>query len=245
MQNNEGPYLTNENLSPLRLFFRNKWVRLTLLVDVILLIILAVILIQQSTRVSIINFNVTPLDATIAVNGDSKYTNGQYSITPGSYKVTISHEGLETKTFNINISPQNSVSISTFLSDEEKSFDFYQQRANYMSYKKLEEIASSGNNMTTDHDTSAESFITEFNEQYNLIADSLPIRYATYEHDVDGWDSLIEQIIIIQPDKDDSCTKTLCVKALMGLSDDKELVNSILSEKSINPKVVEILYEKN
>ena len=114
-----------------------------------------------------------------------------------------------------------------------------------MSYKKLEEIASADNNITTDDDHTAETFITNFNEQYALIENSLPIRYASYEHDVDGWDSLTEQIIIIRPDKDDSCSKTLCVKALMGLNDNKKQVDIMLKEKNINTEEVEIIYEKD
>ena len=231
--------------SPIQTFLHNKWVRLTLLLNAIILLIVIGLLIWQSTKVSTINLNITPIDSTISINGDQKYQNGQYSITPGTYNVTISHEGLESKNFTVDIAPQSVATISTFLSDADHTFDFYKLKKNYSSYAKLEEIASSANNMTTDQDTSAETFITNFNEQYKLIKSSLPIRYASYEHDVDGWDSLIEQIIVIQPDKNDSCTKTLCVKALMGLSNNTEQVNTMLTEKNINTEEIEIIYEKD
>ncbi|MBR2839989.1 hypothetical protein IKE82_01510 [Candidatus Saccharibacteria bacterium] len=166
------------NLSLIQLFFRNKWVRLCLIFDVILVVVLIFILIWQSTKVSIINFNITPLDATISLNGDSKYENGQYSITPGTYNVSISHEGLETKSFTIDIVPQSVVTISTFLPDTDHTFDYYKLRKNYSSYMKLEEIASAGNNVTTDQDTSAESFIRRFQEDYNAFTTKLPIDYS-------------------------------------------------------------------
>lgn len=231
-------------LSPIQAFFRNKWVRLCLLFDILLIIILIGILIWQSTKVSTIIFNITPLNSKITI-GNEQYENGQYAITPGTYTVTISHDDLATKSFTVNISPQSVTTITTFLSDNSKTFDFYKQKANYMSYKKLEEIASADNNITTDDDHTAETFITNFNEQYALIENSLPIRYTSYEHDVDGWDSLTEQIIIIRPDEDDSCSKTLCVKALMGLNDNKKQVDIMLKEKNINTEEVEIIYEKD
>jgi hypothetical protein len=231
--------------SPVQAFLHNKWVRIVLIANAIIIIVIICLLIWQNTKVSTVNLNITPVDATISINGDKKYQNGQYSITPGTYDVTISHEELEPKHFTIDIAPQSVVTVSTFLSDADQTFDFYKLRKNYPSYAKLEEIASADNNITTDQDTSAETFIANFNEQYTLIENSLPIRYASYEHDVDGWDSLIEQIIIIQPKKNDSCNKTLCVKALMGLSDNKEQVNVMLKEKNINTEEVEILYAKD
>ena len=230
-------------LSPIQLFFRNKWVRLFLIIDLLLIIILIIILIWQSTKTSTINLNVTPLDSVITISGHP-YNNGQYSITPGSYDITVSHEGLATKSFKIDIPPQSIATITTFLLDDNKTFNYYKQKENYMSFQKLEEIASNGNNTTTDKDTSAELFITLFNKQYNLIANSLPIRYDTYEHDPNGWDSLIKQIIIIKPEKTDPCVTSLCIKALMGINEDRDLVNNILQEKGFDTNEVEILYEK-
>jgi hypothetical protein len=228
----------DSTLSPLQSFFRNKWVRLCLIFDALLLLVLIGVLIWQSTKVSTIDFDITPLDSAISING-KQYTNGQYSITPGSYKVTITHEGLEAKTFDINISPQNSVSVSTFLSDEEKTFDFYQQRANYMSYKKLEEIASSNNNITTDHDTSAESFIARFQEDYEAFTTKLPIDY----YESKGYGQTLEILKTINILAKDDCKYILCVQALIVGTNDQEFIKSLLKEKGINAEDFEIEYK--
>lgn len=235
MQNQEG-------LSPIQLFFHNKWVRLALVFDIILLAILILLLVWQSTKVSTISFDVTPLNSIISINGDNHYRNGSYSITPGTYEIAISHDGLNTKTFKVDIAPQHIVSLTTFLTDN-NNFDFYKLRDNYMSYKKLSEIASANNNITTDHDASAEEFVKKFNQQYRLLTTSLPIEYASYDHDIDGWDSLKTQFFIVQPQEKNLCAKTLCVQALIGSNDEKDLVNKTLIENGFDVNELEILYE--
>ena len=64
------------NISPLKAFFKNKWVRLILILDIAAIIAIVVIIIINSTRVSTLVFDIAPLDATISVNGDEHYKNG-------------------------------------------------------------------------------------------------------------------------------------------------------------------------
>lgn len=226
-------------LSPLQAFFRNKWVRLFLVVDVVLLLILILILIWQATKVSTIKLNVVPFDSTITINGKSGFTNGEYSITPGTYQVTISHDDLETKTLAVDISPNNVVSITTFLSDTDKTFDFYKLRKNLDSFYNLKEIASSENNLTTDHDTSAEEFIQKFQTNYTDFTTKLPIEY--YESTGYGETLSIQKNITLKAAYD--CDLTLCIQALVVGTDSKEFVDNLLRDKGINLEDFEIEYK--
>lgn len=228
----------NSTLSPLQSFFRNKWVRLCLIFDALLLLALIGVIIWRSTKVSTINFNVTPLDSIISINGQ-QYANGQYSITPGTYNVTISHDSLSPKTFTINTSPQDISTITAFLTDNDNSFDFYKQKANYMSYKKLEEIASADKNITTDHDTSAEAFIKRFQEDYEAFTTKLPIDY----YESKGYGQTLEILKTINILAKDDCKYILCVQALIVGTNDQEFIKSLLKEKGINAEDFEIEYK--
>ena len=230
---------TYNSLSPMQIFFRNKWVRLILFVDIVLLLTAIALLIWQSTKVSTISFNVAPIDSTIAINGNQNYQNGQYSITPGTYNVTISHEGLESKNFTVDIAPQSVATISTFLSDADHTFDFYKLKKNYSSYAKLEEIASADNNMTTDQDTSAEPFIQKFQDSYTAMNTKLPIEYS--ESTGYGRTLEIHKNISIQAKTD--CEYTLCVQAFIVGTDSEDFIKSLMQDKGINAEDFEIEYK--
>ena len=229
----------HSTLSPAQAFFRNKWVRLALVFDVILIIILVVVLIWQATKVSTISFDITPIDATISINGNSDYHNGQYPLTPGTYQVTISHAGLAPKTFTVDIVPDHVMSLTTFLTDETQTFEFYQQRANFTSYQKLAEIASMANNITTDHDTSAETFLTRFQSSYDAFTHKLPLEYR--EDEGYGQDRSILKNITFKAKYD--CQLTLCIHALVVGTDDKAFINSILQQNGFNTEDFEIEYK--
>lgn len=226
--------------SPVQQFFRNKWVRVFLTIDILLIItLIAVSIWQNTTKIATINLDIAPTDSTITINGDNRYRSGQYSITPGTYDISVSHEGLDTKSFTIDISPQHVVSIRTFLKSNNDNFDFYKLKANYMSYKKLESIASSSNNVTTDHDTSAENFIQEFQKDYNLFATQLPIEY----HESRGYGSDLEILKNITIKASYDCHATLCIQASAAGTNSKDFINSLLEEKGFKVEDFEIEYK--
>ena len=229
----------HSTLSPAQIFFRNKWVRLIIVIDVIALIILAAVLIWQTTKVSTINLDVTPLDATISINGNSKYQNGQYSLTPGSYEITVSHDSMTPKTFTVNLAPDTIVTVTTFLSDQDQTYDYYKLREHYMDYQKLAEIASSTNNLTTDHDTSAAAFISKFQKDYHDFTTQLPIEYR--ESTGYGQTLEISKNITLKAKYD--CTYTLCVEALIVGTDNKDFINSLLTDHGFNTEDFEIEYK--
>ena len=232
------------NISPLRAFFRKKWVRLVLIADILIIIAIIVALIIKASRVSTLNFNVTPLDATISVNGDTSYSNGAYSVSPGTYQITISHPDLETKTFTAEVEPHFVSIITTFLAGENNNYDFYKQKDNYLSFQKLAEIASKGSNITTDHDTSAEDFITNYYEKYDLLRTILPINYSEYEQNPDSQTGeSLKQRIGIRIGKQENCETSLCIEVIMLNTKNEDLVKKLLNDKGINYKDYEIVYK--
>lgn len=226
------------SVSPIGAFFRNKWVRLILVLDAIAIICIVVALIIDSTKQSIITFNVVPADSQISLNGKSGYSNGSYRLVPGIYNVEISHEGLDTKKFKVDLEKDGISAIVTFLHQGE-NFDFYTLRDNIGDYLSLAEIASAEYNQTTDQDISAEGFITEFQKNYDLYSAQLPIEYR--ESEGYGANLSILKNITIRADYD--CDVTLCVEALMVGTDSRGFVNSLLQEKGFNVEDFEIEYK--
>ena len=108
-----------------------------------------------------------------------------------------------------------------------------------MSYKKLAEIASADNNLTTDHDTSAENFIQEFQDNYHMFTTQLPIEYQESE----GYGSNLQILKNITIKANYNCEKTLCIQALVAGTDSKDFVSQLLQEKGFNTEDFEIEYK--
>lgn len=223
------------SLSPVGKFFRNKWVWLIGAIDIIIILIIIVVVIINARKTNVIEFNVAPTDAQISVNGDTSYTNGQYRFLPGEYTVEISHPGLTPKTFLVDLEHQDSVSIVTFLSDN-GNFDYYKLRDHFGDYTALSQIASAGYNQTTDHDASAEDFITDFQRSYELYSTQIPAAYA--ERNKEG--KLEKYVSIV---KSDNCTITLCLIATISNDSEKPLAESLLQGKGFNLEDFEIEYK--
>lgn len=222
-------------MTPIGNFFRNKWVRLILIIDVLIIIGVIAIIIYNSTKTAIIDFTVAPVDSTITVNGDSSYHNGSFQFHPGSYEVVISHDGLDSKTFNIELQANNNAVVTTFLA-KDGNFDFYELKDNYSSYLMLERIASSSDNQTTDHDTSAEEFIADFQRNYKLYSTELPVTYSEY-----GDDGKLSKYISVRANHD--CIITLCLKAIIRSESDEALVDAMLIGAGFNLEDFEIEYK--
>lgn len=227
-----------DNLSPLRAFFRQKWVRIILISDAVLIVGLIIVLIVFSFRNAVINFNITPLDAEISVNGKSGYENGSYSFFPGTYEIVISHKDLDSKTFTVNVSPYYYVTISAFLSDN-GNFDFYEQKANFRSFEKLREIASAGDNQTIDHDTSAENFIANL-EYIMSIRELLPIKGYVYADPTANASTAGFAIRY----GEEGCEMIACLLVNYYGSNYKEAVIEEIEKVGYDPADYQILYER-
>lgn len=230
--------MQNEGVSPLKAFFQNRWVRLVLLVDLVVIIAIAIVLVIDSNKKSTINFNVVPSSSQIIVNGNDRYSNGTFRLAPGVYEIQISHPDLDAKTFTIDLEKHDAATIMTFLS-QNGNFDFYELRDNLSDYFALSEIASAGSNQTTDQDTSAEEFISTFQKDYNLYSTALPVTHSEYATDERGKPYLANYISI-RANYD--CAKTLCLEAVLSKEADRPMINSLLKEAGFNVEDFEIEY---
>lgn len=231
----------DENGSLLKAFLSNRWVRAILVIDVIVIIIVTGVYIRQSNKNSTISFNVVPISATISVNGNTKYTNGQYSITPGTYKIAISYEGLETKTLSVTVEPHSFVSVTTFLSGADNSFEYYELKNNFMAYQKLKTIASADNNLTTDNDTTAQEFIANFERKMSIF-NVLPLNGYIYSEP--AANASTGGFVIQKDQSEKKCNKSACLLIRYFGKDYEEAALQKIKEAGYNPDDYQIIYER-
>ena len=227
--------MQDEIIPPIRAFFRNKWVRAVLVVNVVVIVAVVIFFVIDSMKTAVLELNVTPLDSQISVNGNTSYSNGKFRMFPGVYEVVVSYPGLDSKAFTVDLSHQDAGAVVTFLS---AGGDFYHYRLkdNYEDFTALSKIAMAGNNQTTDHDSSAEDFIADFQRNYYLFTTQLPATYSEYDND----NNMTKYVTVRS---DDGCEVTLCLKAVLFDEQDKIIVPNLLQGKGFNVKDFEIKYE--
>ena len=218
--------------------FHKKWVWALIVFDVLLLLVILGLNIFQAVKSARIEFLVTPLDATITMNGH-EYQNGTYAILPGHYNVTISHPELDSKSFEFDLEPNYYLTFAVFLKHGD-DFSFYTRKENMVSFWRLDTIGASSHNTTIDNDTSAEKFIDETNELYESL-DLLPIEYQKYLETVDGRDLTMD--ITIKESQDEECETFLCIDAFIVGSDTESAAQELLEEKGFNLEDYEIHYK--
>ncbi len=232
------------NASPIKSFFHQKWVRIILVLNFLAILVVIGIAIYSSTKTAVITFNIAPTDATIMMNG-STYQNGTYKLHPGTYDITISHSDLDQKTFHLDLPSDSSTHLITFLSatDEEgnPSFDFYTLKTNQNSYQALTSIASSTNNQTTDHDTSAEEFIARM-EKTLSIKSILPIKGSVYA--VSGVNTSTAGYSIRNATDNENCQTITCLLVMYYGEGYKDAVATEIQKAGYNPAGYELIYER-
>jgi len=234
--------------SAFRQFLRNKWVRLILIIDIVAVIVIIGIIVWNTTKTATINFSITPIDAKIQIDGQGEYYNGSYQVHPGNHTITISHDGLAPKTFTMDLKSGYDTTLTAFLKGEGNNFDFYTLRDNYSSFQKLAQIANIGDNSTTDRDTSAEDFIQKFEQNYELYQTILPINYSDQTETIlpngSPW-YVTTRAFNIERNNNNECQKTLCLKAVISILDNNDLISEILQEKGFDLNFCEVKYENH
>lgn len=231
-------------VSPIRNFFRKKWVRAFLIIDCLAIVAVIIILISNLNKNSTISFLITPIDSQISINGSGHYSNGKFSIAPGTYEIRISHDDLDSKTIAINIEPHSNVSVATFLSSS-GNFDFYESKDNAKSLQALREIASHDYNITTDDDTSAEKFISDY--EYNLtLYDKLPISYRTPSaHGMDAGVRYQYNTLTIADGRNlKKCTKALCIEINDTSGEKESYALSAIDKLGFHHEDYQIIYQE-
>ncbi|MBR3256087.1 hypothetical protein IKG10_00205 [Candidatus Saccharibacteria bacterium] len=220
---------------------KNKWVRLALIINAIIIVIIVIIAIDNAQKTATLMINLAPADAKVSLGGQD-YMSGAYQIKPGEYSITISRDGLTPKEFTINVEGDSVTNLVTFLSNN-GNLDYYTLKGNYGSFYTLSQIAAVDNNITTDQDKTAEEFIAKYQKAYNLYQTALPINFTEYES-LEHGRSLATDITIKRTEED--CTKTLCIQVLALTSDGvdgKALANELLTSNGFNLEDYEIKYK--
>ena len=224
-------------------FFHNKWVRLVLLINVVIVIVVIVIAIYNNTKSAIITFDIAPIDAKISVNGNTNYTNGTFRMLPGKYDVVVSRDGLDSKSFNIDLASHSSTLVAIYLSaNGGTDFSFYEMRDNSDSARKLLTLVGSDDDIVYDDDYSANSFVSKFGVDLDLFDNKLPLRETVHESpDVGGR---IASAISIE--KSDSCEKYLCISVkAYGVEDVEKRAKELLEGAGFDLNYLEVKYEAN
>ncbi len=234
--------MRNENETLFRVFFRNKIIVAILVIDIICIFVAAFAFSRQAARTATVVFNIAPIDATISVNGDSHYTNSQYSIAPGKYDIKISHDGLESKNLSIDIKSNHFVSVATFLAGADNNFDYYEANNHYESFNKLKSIASADNNSTIDNDTSAQDFIASFGRKVSIL-DTLPVSDYIYAEPSVG--SPTSGFTIRDGRDEDQCEKSTCLLVEYFGKDHEKAVKNKLRELGYSTEDYRIIYRKS
>ena len=228
-------------------FFRNKWVWLVLAINLIAIIVVIFLSSNEAAKTAVVSFIVAPVDAEITVNGSGNYNNDgeAYYFAPGSYEVKISHESLNTKTFTVNLEAGHNTTIIAFLS-KDGNFDFYKYGENANSYYELAEIASKGSNQTIDGDTSAESFIENMQNNFNLFSEYLPImdRTPTGRGLEDGMSYQYDTLLIEDGSSLDNCEKLLCLYVTDTSGEKEQYAMDVIHKFGFDTDLCQVIYEK-
>jgi hypothetical protein len=78
----------------------------------------------EARRTATIDILVTPKSSSIKV-GDRSFSNGQHSIEPGSYQVSISKEGFKPYTSEITVESGKTVEVRAILQQADGGIDWY------------------------------------------------------------------------------------------------------------------------
>lgn len=232
--------MDNGSVAPIRAFLAKKWVKVALVLDVILIVGLVIFGVVQSGRNAIIDFEVTPLDAEISLNGRGGYKNGEYKVFPGEYQVEVSYEGMETKTLNVNVGANDYVTVATFLKGED-GFSYYELRDNYSDYESLKEMAAKGDNRTYDGDTSAEGFLSDM-ERVLSISGKFPIKGYVYGDPESNFSTA--GFAIRDGAGRDECERIACLLVNYYGVDYETAVMERIREAGYAPTDYQIVYER-
>ena len=218
-------------------FFRNKWVRVVLIADTLVVVALIILSVVNATKTATLVLDIVPIDATVTLNGSGNYSNGTYQIYPGTYKVAISHDGLDTKTFDVDVKNGENASITTYLT-KDGDISYYKQKSSRSDFDRLRNMISSGNT-TTDQDASADEMVQQLYGD-SIMMSSLPINDVYYEN-TDTGRHLVHDVTIRAGSTD--CETWLCIEALMLGTDDQELIQNLLRSQRFNVEDYEIKYK--
>lgn len=235
-----------EYRSQISLFFRRKEIILTLVID--LLLILGAILIRSHSEISgntYIELFITPIDATVSIDGNSeKYSEGTYRVSPGKHRIIISKEGLQEKSFDLDLDTESYTAISAFLTGDNNDLDYYIKKGNRSSFLRLKQITETTNLNSTEENESASKFVSKYSESYYGLS-KLPLEKHYYREVSSGNRAReVEKSIYIRADDGSNCETDYCLIAILGGNATEKDALNLIQENGLKAEGYEINYKK-
>ncbi len=181
----------------------------------VLIIAIAIPLIINQAKNSMLNIYVAPSSAEVLING-KRYQNGAFSMFPGEYTVEIKADGFESKTGNVKIEANHSANVFTALKAND---DYYEKNDNSDDYAILEEVAG--------FDEGAAEVLKSIQEA-EKIYEKLPKSFKT--------ESRYYSI-----EKSSDCAKRLCLKIRNFISNNYEKALEEIHKMGYDPERYEII----
>ena len=206
---------------------RHKILSLLLFLNVVAVLIVVLIAVIQASKTATVDIMVSPMVATIELNG-TKYENMQsHNIAPGDYYVKISMEGMQKKEFNISLDKDEFKRIWTYLLDEDGGFEYYVDHPDDLTI--LEDVA----------DDEAKVFVAKYREK-EAAEQNLPINYITSQAN-NGF-GFISIYIDLGGDEDCQAGAGSCIIIYDTTGGNYDMVVGMIKEKNINLEDYEIVY---
>lgn len=219
-------------------FLKNWWVKIILLLDGVLILAVVVAGVMRGERNAVIDFEVTPIDAEVFLNGESGYMEGEYKVFPGEYQVKVVREGMDAKEFNVTVGANEYVTVATFLT-KEGGFSYYELKENYADYEELREIVAR-NELTNSKEESAAAreFVRRFEKAYAIFDESFIGEAMSYADGTGDWRVWGSEGVA-------ECEKTLCLEVVDILEENKDDLRKLISGAGYNFSDYQIVYRNN
>lgn len=207
---------------------QHKIISLMIFLNVVALLLVTLAIVIHNSKTATIDLLVAPSDAVVELNG-ARYDNlKSHNITPGSYNVKISMDGMQTKEFNIELVDGEFERIWAYLLDDNGGFGYYMSHPDDAAI--LNDVA----------DEEVKEFLAEYN-RLNSIQEVLPLQYSN------TFDENVTEIVSISVrwGIDDECKEKaycLIVHDFTGKNTEKAL--QLIRDAGFNPDDYELVYEE-
>lgn len=195
---------------------------ITFVVLVVFIITLAII---NSKKSSTLHSIIAPSFATLTINDKTYHPNRDIQLEPGNIEVTISADGFQSKTFQLELSANSTTNLYEYLTPNDGDISWYYQN------DKENELF----NQVTDALSDQQAAI--YREKYPITA-LLPISVVELNKD-----TYTMKEYRIDVGEFSNCKTDFCLKITDMTGGNQEAAYNKLRENGYNPADYEIIYE--